>query len=57
MNDFHVNGELTAAVVDDKDADGATARLESGLELGPKIGLLNDGQSLLDITSLGHGDD
>jgi hypothetical protein len=57
MDDLHVDGELTTAVGDDEDTDGATARLESGLETRPEVALLNDGQVLLDVTGLGHGDD
>jgi hypothetical protein len=57
MDDLHVNSELTATVRNDKDADGATARLESSLQTRPEVALLNDGEVLLDVTSLGHGDD
>jgi len=55
VDDLHVNSELAAVVIDDQDADGATARLEGVLETRPQVGLLNDGEGLLDITSLGHG--
>lgn len=57
MNDLHVDSHLGAVVGDDKDTDAATARLESLLEAVPEAALVNDGQVLLDITSLGHGDD
>jgi hypothetical protein len=56
VNNLHVNGELTAVVVDDQDTDGTTASLKSLGETAPEIGLVNDRDSLLDITSLGHGD-
>lgn len=57
MDDLHVNGELTRTVVEDKDTDGATARLESAVKAGVEVGLVNDGETLLDVTSLGHGND
>lgn len=55
VNDLHVDGELTAAVIEDKDTDAATARLESSRQARPQVGLINDRQVLLDIASLGHG--
>ncbi|KAG7144755.1 hypothetical protein HYQ46_006502 [Verticillium longisporum] len=54
---LHVDGELTAAVVENENADGATARLEGSVETGPEVGLVNDGEVRLDVTGLGHGDD
>lgn len=57
MDGLHVDGELTALIGDDEDADGTTARLESLGQTTPEIGLVNDGKVLLDITGLGHGDD
>lgn len=57
MDNLHVDGELTAAVIEDEDTDAATAALEGGAEALPQVGLLNDGQALLDVTALGHGDD
>lgn len=57
VEDLHVDGELTAAVVEDKDTDGATARLEGVVEAGVEVGLVNDSKALLDIAGLGHGDD
>jgi hypothetical protein len=57
VDDLHLNSELTAAIVENEDTDAAAARLESLLETGPQVGLVNDGQTLLDITGLGHGSD
>lgn len=57
MDRLHVDGELTAAVVENENADGATATLEGSVETGPEVGLVNDGEVRLDVTSLGHGDD
>lgn len=55
VDDLHVNSKLAAVVIDDQDADGATAGLKGVLETRPEVGLLNDWQGLLDITGLGHG--
>lgn len=57
MDDLHVDSELTAVVIDDEDADGATAALEGLGEAGPEVGLVDDWEGLLDIASLGHGND
>lgn len=55
MDGLHVNGKLTTAVGDDEDANGATARLKSLGETLPEARLVDDGEALLDITRLGHG--
>jgi hypothetical protein len=57
VDDLHVDGHLATRVVEDQDADAATARLESVGEARPEVGLVNDGQALLDIAGLGHGGD
>jgi len=57
VHDLHVDSELAAVVVENKDTDGAAARLESSLEAGPEVGLLNDRKTGLDITGLAHGND
>jgi hypothetical protein len=57
MEDLQVHGKLTAMVIDDENANAATARLESLGQAGPKIRLINDGNGLLDITGLGHSHD
>jgi hypothetical protein len=57
VDDLHVDGELTAVVVDDEDADAATARGEGIAQAGVQVGLLSDGQGLLDVAGLGHGYD
>lgn len=56
MNDLHVDSELLAVVVEDKDAEAATARLEGAREAAVEVGLVNDLETLLDVTGLGHGD-
>jgi len=57
VDNLHVNSHLAAVVGDDKDTDGAAARLESLLEAGPEVALINDREVLLDIAGLGHGND
>lgn len=57
MNDLHVDGKLATGVVENKDTDAATARLEGVGQTRPEVGLINDSQTLLDIASLGHGSD
>ncbi len=54
MEDLHVNSELTAMVTDDKDTNATTTTLEGFRQAVPEVGLIDDGNSLLDITSLGH---
>jgi len=57
MDDLVVNGHLQAIVVDDKDTDAATAIVEGvGKALG-ETALVKHRKTLLDIASLGHGDD
>lgn len=55
MDDLHVDSELAVAVVEDKNANAAAASLESAGQTVVQVGLVNDCQALLDITSLGHG--
>jgi len=57
MDDLHLNSELTAAIVENQDTNAAATRLESLLETRPEVGLVNDRQTLLNITGLGHGSD
>jgi hypothetical protein len=54
---LHVNRKLTTMVTNDEHAHAATAGLEGFGEAGPKVGLVDDGEGLLNITSLGHCDD
>lgn len=55
MDDLVVDSHLHTIVVDDEDADGATAVVEGLGEAGSKTALVKDGKTLLDVTSLGHG--
>lgn len=50
VNDLHVNRKLSALISNNQDTDRASARIKSLFETGPEIGLVNDGESLLDIT-------
>ena len=54
MEDLHVDSELTAMVTEDKDANATTTSLEGFVKARPEVGLIDDGNSLLDIASLGH---
>jgi hypothetical protein len=55
VEDLHVYSELTAMVTNNKGANATTTTLEGFSQAVPEIGLIDDGNSLLDITSLGHG--
>lgn len=57
MNDLVVNSHLTAIVVDDEDANAATAVVEAVGETAEEAALVKDRKALLDVTSLGHGND
>ena len=52
-----VDGQLTAIVVDDQDADATVAVAEGALEALKQAALVEDGQALLDVARLRHGDD
>lgn len=56
MDNLHVNSEFAAIVVKHKDTDTAAARLKGTVEARPQVGLVNNSKSLLDISSLSHGD-
>lgn len=43
MDDLHVDGQLTAILVDDKNADAAASRGEGLAQAGVQVGLLSDG--------------
>jgi len=55
MDDLQVDNNLAATILNDHDADAAMATLEGFLEAAPKVGLVKNGNPLLDITGLGHG--
>jgi len=52
---LHVDDQLTTVIGDDEDTNAATTTLKGLGETGPEAGLVDDGKVLLNITSLGHG--
>jgi len=56
VNDPVVDGKLLAFVADDKDANAATTIVKGLAEAGEQFALVNDWETLLDITGLGHRD-
>lgn len=57
MDDLEVNNQLTATIVDDERTDTAAAFGEGIADPLEEVALGDDGETLLDITGLGHGDD
>ena len=57
MDNLVVDSHLHTIVVDDEDADAATAVVKGLCQAGKETRLVKDGKTLLDITTLGHGDD
>jgi hypothetical protein len=55
MNHLVVDGKLDTLVLDDENADTATAIVEGGGQALEKIALVKDRECLLDVTGLGHG--
>lgn len=55
MDDLVVNNELTATIVDDESADGATALTESSRDTLEKTTLLENSKILDDVARLSHG--
>lgn len=55
MDDLVVDSHLHTVVVDDEDADRATAVVESLGKTGRETALVEDGKTLLDVARLGHG--
>lgn len=55
VNDLVVDSELAAAIVDDENPDTATAVGKRILETAEEVALVEDGQALLDVASLSHG--
>jgi len=57
MDDLVVNSKLTTTIIDDKHTNGTTSRVKRLLKTLGQFALVDDGDALLDITALGHGDD
>lgn len=55
MDNLVVDSELLAIIVDDKDADAATAVVEGLSKTAEEAALVDDRETLLNIASLGHG--
>lgn len=49
MNDLHVDGQLTAMIVNNHNADRATTSLKGVAEARPKVRLIDDRERLLNI--------
>lgn len=56
VDDLVVHSKLLASIGDDKDPDASGSTSEGLLDTAPEVTLVNDPQTLLDLTSLGHGD-
>ena len=57
MDNLVVNYQLAATIIDDQCPNTSSAICKSCLDLAIKTTLVNNPQTLLDITSLGHADD
>jgi len=57
VDDLEVDDKFLALVAEDEDADAAAAVVERVSDTGGQAGLVEDRKTLLDITSLGHGND
>jgi len=56
VDDLVVDSHLKTIVSDDEDANAATAVVEGLGQAVEEAALVKDGKTLLDITTLGHGD-
>jgi len=56
VNDLEVNSHLLTLIGDDENTDATTTTIESLGDTLEEVALVKDGNTLLDITSLGHGD-
>ena len=57
VDDLVVNNQLAATVVDDQSANAAAALGVGVTDTAEEVALGNDGQTLADVTGLGHGND
>lgn len=55
VDNLVIDSEFLAVVADDQDAHGTRSTTESLLQTRPEVTLVNDTETLLDLTSLGHG--
>jgi hypothetical protein len=56
VDNLVVDSHLHTVIVDDEDADAATAVVKGLCQAGEETRLVKDGKTLLDVTTLGHGD-
>jgi len=57
VSNLVVNSKFFAVISDDQNADGTRSTSIGFLETTPQVALVNNPQSLLDLTSLGHGNE
>lgn len=57
MHDLVVNSQLAITIGNDQDADATSALGEDVVQLRPQASLVDDGEVLLDVSSLGHCND
>ena len=57
VDDLVVDGKLMTLIIDDENADAATAMVKSLGEALKELALVEDWEALLDVAGLGHGDD
>ena len=57
VDDLVVNDQLTTTLVDDQSTDAATALGVGVADATVEVTLRDDGETLADVTALGHGDD
>jgi hypothetical protein len=57
VNNLIVNSQFLSVIRDDQDANGSRTMTESLLQLAPEMALVNNLETLLDLTGLGHGNE
>ena len=57
MDDLVVNDQLPTTIIDHQCSNAASAVCESGFDSAIEASLINDPQTLLDVSCLGHADD
>jgi len=57
MDDLVIDSHLLTIIIDNKNADAATAIVKGLFQAGEETALVKDRKTLLDIASLGHGND
>ena len=57
MDKLEIDGQLLSVIGDNQDPDSRTALSEKLLHLVEEVALINNLQSLLDFTSLGHANE